>query len=81
MKTTLDLNDVLLIHAKSFAAQQRTTLTKLIEEGLELRLHRRLRPARKKKLSLPVFAGKGGLCDGLNGLSNRAFWDAADHDA
>ena len=38
MKTTLDLNDQLLATAKALAAQQRTSLTRLIEEGLQLRL-------------------------------------------
>lgn len=38
MRTTLDLNDALLIRAKAEAARQRTTLTRLIEEGLALRL-------------------------------------------
>jgi hypothetical protein len=31
MKTTLDLNDQLLANAKATAAQQRTSLTRLIE--------------------------------------------------
>ena len=38
MKTTLNLNDQLLADAKALAAQQRTSLTRLIEEGLQLRL-------------------------------------------
>src|SRR6202012_887161 len=38
MKTTLDLDDELLANAKALAAQQRTSLTRLIEEGLQLRL-------------------------------------------
>lgn len=38
MKTTLDLNDQLLADAKALAARQRTSLTRLIEEGLQLRL-------------------------------------------
>ena len=38
MKTTLDLNDQLLVNAKALAAQQKTSLTRLIEEGLQLRL-------------------------------------------
>ncbi len=34
MKTTLDINDQLLANAKVLAARQRTSLTRLIEEGL-----------------------------------------------
>ena len=36
VKTTLNLNDQLLADAKVLAAQQRTSLTRLIEEGLQL---------------------------------------------
>lgn len=35
MKTTLDRNDQLLADAKARAAQQRTSLKPLIEEGLQ----------------------------------------------
>jgi hypothetical protein len=38
MKTTLDINDALLANAKSRAAKERASLTKFIEEGLQLRL-------------------------------------------
>ena len=75
MKTTLDLNDALLTQAKTLAAQQRTSLTRLIEEGLELRLRAQQVPA--KPVRLPVYRGKGGL----TGLSNKALLDAADEDA
>lgn len=79
MKTTLDLNDTLLTEAKALAAHQRTTLTRLIEEGLQLRLRRQRLPA--GPVRLPVYRGKGGLMPGLDGLSNKALLDAADHDA
>jgi len=79
MKTTLDLNDALLAQAKSLAAQQRTSLTRLIEEGLQLRLRAQQVPA--KPMRLPVYRGKGGLLPGLSGLSNKAMLDAADQDA
>lgn len=76
MKTTLDLNDALLTQAKTLAVQQRTSLTRLIEEGLQLRLRAQQVPARPVRL--PVYRGKGGLAPGLSGLSNRAMLDAAD---
>lgn len=79
MKTTLDLNDSLLTEAKTLAAQQRTTLTRLVEEGLQLRLRQQRMKA--KSVRLPVYHGKGGLAPGLDGLSNKALLDAADHDA
>lgn len=50
MKTTLDLNDALLTEAKTYAAQQHTSLTRLIEEGLQLRLRKAQAPARRVRL-------------------------------
>jgi len=81
MKTTLDIYDSLLANAKALAAKQRTSLTRLIEEGLQLRL-RSPQPATKtRKRKLPVFEGRGGLVAGLNPSSNKAMLDAADDDA
>ena len=79
MKTTLDLNDALLTEAKTLAIQQRTSLTRLIEEGLQMRLRAQHAPA--KPVRLPIYRGKGGLASGLDGLSNKAMLDAADRDA
>ncbi|MFT4198647.1 MAG: hypothetical protein QM601_12200 [Pseudoxanthomonas sp.] len=80
MKTTLDINDALLADAKSLAARQRTTLTRLIEDGLRLRL-RAPSQAQPRPVRIPVFKGKGGLASGLDGLDNKALRDAADDDA
>jgi hypothetical protein len=77
MKTTLDLNDELLVKAKALGARERKSLTRLIEEGLRLRL-RHTPQKNVAKISLPVYRGKGGLHKGLNARSNRALLDAAD---
>lgn len=79
MKTTLDIDDGLLASAKALAAQQQTTLTRLIEEGLRLRL-RGVRVPRAGKPRLPVFKGRGGLVSGLDGTSNKAMFAALDAD-
>lgn len=55
MKTTLDLNDQLLADAQALAAQQRTTLTRLIEEGLQLRLRAHANATPQGRVRLPVF--------------------------
>ena len=88
MKTTLDLNDALLANAKALAARQRSSLTRLIEEGLELRLRAGTpsNGAKKQRIpSVPVYAvkgkGKSGLVAGLNPLSNKAMLEAVDSDA
>ena len=81
MKTTLDLNDRLLAAAKALAAQQRTSLTRLIEEGLQLRLRAKpTNPGRPSK-RLPVFKGRGGLVAGIEPSSNKALLDALGDDA
>lgn len=81
MKTTLDINDSLLANAKALAARQRTSLTRLIEEGLQLRLRSSRTANKTSNRKLPVFKGRGGLVAGLNPSSNKAMLDAADDDA
>ena len=81
MKTTLDLNDRLLADAKALAARQRTSLTRLIEEGLQLRLRANADAAKQRPLRLPVFKGRGGLMAGIDPLSNQALLEALGDDA
>ena len=81
MKTTLNINDSLLANAKALAAKQRTSLTRLIEEGLQLRLRSFDTATMESKRKIPVFKGRGGLVAGLNPSSNKAMRDAADDDA
>ncbi len=80
MRTTLDIDDRLLLQTKSLAASKRTSLTRLIEEGLSLRLRAERSPAsRRARPSLPVYAGRGGLQPRIREtLSQRALLDAAD---
>ena len=81
MKTTLNLNDRLLADAKVLAARQRTSLTRLIEEGLQLRLRACAGTAKQRPVRLPVFKGRGGLVAGVNALSNKALLEALGDDA
>lgn len=81
MKTTLNINDQLLADAKALAAQQRTSLTRLIEEGLQLRLRAKVNSAKGGRLQLPVFEGLGGLVQGVDPLSNKALLEALGDDA
>lgn len=77
MRTTLNLNDDLARRAKEAAARERTTLTRLIEEGLRLRL-RPSPPETSAEVTLPVFDGATGLAEGVDPLSNESLRDAAD---
>ncbi len=79
MKTTLNLDDELLARAKAQAARQRTSLTRLIEEGLQARL-REAEQSEQTPVEPPVYHGKGGLAPGLDGLNNQDLLAAADDD-
>ena len=81
MKTTLDINDALLANAKALAAKQQTSLTRLIEEGLQLRLRSSPVATRTSRRKIPVFKGRGGLVTGVSPISNKAMLDAAGDDA
>lgn len=81
MKITLDLDDQLLADAKAYATRQRTSLTRLIEEGLRLRLRTQSDAAQHRRVHLPVFKGRGGLLAGVNPLSNKALLEALGDDA
>lgn len=79
MRTTLDIDVDLLAQAKSLAAREHTSLTRLIEQGLAMRLRAQATPANRNRPALPVYAGKSGLHPRVaNALSNRAMLDAAD---
>ena len=81
MKTTLNIDDRLLAEAKALAAHQRTSLTRLIEEALHLRLRVQTAAGRRTKISLPLLKGRGGLAPGVDPLSNKALLEALDDDA
>ena len=78
MKTTLNLHDELLAKVKAVAAVERTTLTRLVEEGLALRLQRGKTPRSGVLKDLPVSRCHGGLREGIDGASNRSLFDAVD---
>lgn len=82
MKTTLNLHDALLVEAKALAARQSLSLTRLIEEGLRMRLRAmEVTPVRNRR-AMPVFhsrrGSRNGLAPGLSGLSTREMADVAD---
>lgn len=59
MRTTIRLDAQLLTEAKKVAAENRTTLTALIEDSLRERLARRNTPRRREKFRFPIFKGDG----------------------
>lgn len=81
MKTTLDIDDDLLARAKALSARERKSLTRLIEEGLRLRLRGRARRVQRAAPVLAIHRGKGGITQGVDPRSNRSLLDAADDGA
>lgn len=79
MKTTLDLDNELLVRAKAQAAREGRSLTALIEEGLRLRLRSHAR-ATRKPARLAIHQGRGGFVRGVDPASNRSLLQAADDD-
>ena len=79
MNITLSLDDQLLADAKALAAQQCTSLTCLIEEGLRLRLRAKPDKLMAVRSRLPVFKGQGGLVAGIDARSNKALCSQLDH--
>lgn len=59
MRTTLNLPDVLVAEAKLQALKDRSTLTDLLVEGLQMRLEKARTP-----VPLPVSKASGGLVSG-----------------
>jgi hypothetical protein len=59
MRTTIRLDDQLLIAAKKLAAERGTTLTRIIEDSLRQSLARREPSPRRAKVRFPTFKGSG----------------------
>jgi prevent-host-death family protein len=53
----------------------------ILRELAARKLAHMLQQAQPAPAELPVHAGRGGLADGLDGLSNQALYAAAEHDA
>jgi len=70
MRTTVRLPDELIRRAKRRAAEQGTTLTSLLEEGLRLALAEP-KASRRRPVLLPVSKASGGTLPGID-LSRSA---------
>ena len=57
MKTTLNIDDTLLLRAKAIAAREGLTLTALVEEALRARLTPRSRSQPSTRIVLPTVKG------------------------
>lgn len=66
MRTTIRLDDALLDRARREARRRGTTLTALIEEGLQTVLRTRQAPAPPSGFRLPVCNAGGGTLPGVD---------------
>jgi hypothetical protein len=65
MRTTLNLDDDLMRDAKKRAAEEGTTLTRVIERALRRDLSEQDRPRESPGFPIPVFKGGHGLAPGV----------------
>ena len=61
MRTTVEIDDALLIRAKKRAAELRCTLRKLIQEALRTQLAKKNRQGKTTKTPHPMGHGDGGI--------------------
>lgn len=80
MRTTIDLPDELLTQARSRAADEGTTLTALLADGLRLRLERQATLIGTTR-PLPLSRNDGGMQPWIDPGSNASLLDAADDDS
>lgn len=75
MKTSIDIDDQLLLHAKHQAVEQGCTLKQIVENALRDFFARQLQP--RQLINLQTFAG-AGLKPGVNLEDNRSLNDIMD---
>lgn len=83
MRTTIRLDDGLLVQAKKFAAERGKTLTAIIEDAVRQALAARKASNRRSKVRLTTFGGRGlqrhvDLDDTASLLDRMERVDAAD---
>ena len=79
MRTTVRLDDRLLVEAKRHAARSGRTLASLIDEGLRDVLAREAAPAPEETVTLPT-GGRGGLRPGVSIDSYATLLDVMDRE-
>ena len=78
MRTTVRLDEALLERARAEAAKCRTTLTSLIEQGLELVLRRPMKRPDHRPAALPECHAGGGALPGVDLDDSASLLDRLD---
>jgi hypothetical protein len=76
MRTTLAVDDNLLVAAKRRARARGQTLGQVVEDALRREL---AEPSKVEPVEVPVFRGGGGALPGVDLTSNRAMREVLDH--
>jgi hypothetical protein len=77
MRTTVRLDEALLERARAEAAKRKTTLTSLIEQGLEL-VRRPLKRPEHRPVALPECSAGGGTLPGVDLNDSASLLDRMD---
>jgi hypothetical protein len=72
------LDQALLVRAREEAAKRKTTLTSLIEQGLELVLRRPMKQPERRSISLPECRAGGGTLPGVDLNDSASLLDRMD---
>lgn len=78
MRTTIRLDEALLERARAEAAKRKTTLTSLIEQGLELVLRRPMKRPEPHQVALPECRAGGGTLAGIDLNDSASLFDHMD---
>jgi hypothetical protein len=78
MRTTVRLDEALLERARQEAAKRKTTLTSLIEQGLELVLRRPMKAVARQTVVLPECRAGGGTLPGIDLNDSASLLDRMD---
>jgi len=79
MRTTVRLDEALLQRARQEAAKRKTTLTSLIEQGLELVLRRPMKAVSRHPVVLPECRAGGGTLPGIDLNDSASLLDRMDN--
>jgi hypothetical protein len=78
MRTTIKLDDQLLMDAKIAAAKSGKSLNKLVEDAIRDTLARQKERAPRKRIELPIFKGGRGVRPGVDLYDSAALLDLMD---
>lgn len=79
MRTTVNIDDALLVEVKTYAAATGRTMGEVIEDAIRAALAKRSDPTRRA-VDLPTYRGGGGLQPGVDLDDSAALLDLMEED-